>query len=190
MEKPALYLFEFVKKKVDLSELLEDLGCQLFWMRGKESAKCLCPIPSHKDGIPSFHVTYLEEDGLWVYKCYGCGAKGTIIDFFMDYYSIPTPSQAVIAICNKYGFKEGKDLAIECLRDVKKKANLQKKIEYSHIVTANQCRMLLRKDYDRFNKWVAASYKKMDKALDLDDINTIESIGFEASRKMMEVNCG
>ena len=60
----------------------------------------------------------------------------------------------------------------------------EKKMEYIHIVTSNQCRMLLRKDYDKHSKWVASAYRRMNEALDNNDMDVIERIGFDASAKM------
>ena len=59
-------------------------------------------------------------------------------------------------------------------------------MECANIVTSNQCRELLRKNYDKYNIWVANAYKQLNAALDNEDIETIESIGFEASDKMGE----
>jgi DNA primase len=185
--KTPLYMYEFVKKKVDLAEFLEtELGCHLNWYEPHVSAGTLCPMPKHQEAKPSFRLKFIEEDGLWIYHCLGCGAKGTVIDFFMEYYGIPTSAQAVLAICHRFNIKDSSDLAIKSLGDVKKRVNFQKKMEMTHIVTSNQCRNLLRKDLDRYSKWVATAYQKMNIALENEDIATIEAVGMEASSKMME----
>jgi hypothetical protein len=104
----------------------------------------------------------------------------------MEYYGLNSPAEAVMFICKKFGFKNTDDMITEGLKDVKKKVNLQKKAECTHIIASSQCRTLLRKNYDKYSKWVAEAYQKMNKALDSDDIETIESVGFEASNKMGE----
>ena len=181
------FLFEFIKKNVDLSEFLEtEIGCRLKWYEPNVSAGVICPMPNHKDTKPSFRIKKME-DNIWIFHCLGCGVKGTIIDFCMEYYGLNF-SDAVIFLCKKYGFKESKDMVSKCLKDIKKKSNMQKKMEYTHIITSNQCRQLLRKDYDKHSKWVALSYKKMNEALGNDNVNVIEQIGYEASRKMVEKN--
>ena len=85
-----------------------------------------------------------------------------------------------------FKLKNTHHLAVESLSETRKKTNVKKTLECAHIVSANQCRMLLRRDSKKFSKWVRATYKKMNEALEKDDIETIESIGFEVSEKMME----
>ena len=185
--KPERYLYDYVKKKVDLAEFLEtEIGCDLKWFERGVSAATICPMPHHSEDKPSFRIKYVEENGVWIFNCFGCGAKGTVIDFFEKYYGINNPAEALVSICRKFGFKKNTDLVISCLKDIKKKINFQKKIEFTHIVSANQCRMLLRKDYKRNNKWVRESYKKMNEALTAEDMETIEGIGNQASIKMRD----
>jgi len=185
--KIPLYLYDFVKKKVDLADYLEtELGCHLNWYDKNVSAGIECPLPHHQDTKPSFRIKYVEEDNVWIYHCLGCGSKGTVIDFFMEYYSLPNSAEALLYICKKFGFKDSKELALSSLKDVKKRANFQKKIEFIHIVSSNQCRMLLRKNYKLYNKWVAEAYQKMNQALKIEDMDEVEGIGAEASRKMQE----
>jgi DNA primase len=178
-------LVELIKKKIDLSDFMEtEAGCRLKWYETGVSAGTLCPMPSHRDSKPSFRIK-LMDSGIWIFHCLGCGVKGTIIDFCMEYFGMNF-SDTVLFLCKKYGFKESKDLVTASLKDIKKKSNLQKKMEYTHIVTSNQCRTLLRKNYDRYSKWVGASYRKMNEALDKEDVKVIEAIGNEASKKMQE----
>ncbi len=177
--------FEYVKRNVDLSEFLEtEVGVVLRWSEPNISANCICPL--HGDTDPSFHVTFMEEDGIWVYHCFGCEAKGTIIDLVQAYYSIETAGEAVVWIFNKFGWANNEDLIIDSLKGVQKKINIQKKIECANIVTSNQCRLLLRKNYAKYSKWVGDAYRKINKALDEGDIDTIESMGYELSTKLGE----
>jgi DNA primase len=183
MTRQNPYLYEYVKKSVDLPEFLEtEVGCKLRWNVPQVSASTICPL--HQDSKPSFNLKHVEEDGIWIYHCLGCGAKGTVVDFFMQYYNIDTAEQALIAICEKFGFKDGKELAIKSIQEVSKKVDLRKKMEYTHIVTANQCRMLLTKKYDEYQQWIGEAYRKMNKALDEGDVSVIENIGAQASAKM------
>lgn len=127
---------------------------------------------------------FVLEDNILTGNCLGCGVKGTIIDFFMEYYGISSSAEAVLSICEKFGFKQSDISVTDSLKDVKKRVNLQRKINSAHVVSARQCFTLLKKDYIKYNKWVAEAYKIMNKALDSEDLSTIESIGFEASNKM------
>ena len=181
----SFYLYDFIKKKVDLAEFLEtEAGCTLKWFEVGVAAGTICPMPHHQDNKPSFRLKFIEEEEIWIYHCLGCGSKGTIIDFCMEYYGLNNSSEAIWFICKKFGFKKDVELVAESLKDVKKKINSQRKLECAHVVSANQCRSLLRRDYGAHSKWVAASYRRMNKALDDEDISTIEEVGFEASSKM------
>ena len=181
------YLYDYVKQKVDFPEFLEvNIGCKLQWLERNVYARCACPMPHHKDIAPSFHIKLFENTNSWIFNCFGCNSKGSIIDFFVEYYGLDSSAEAVIYICNKFNLKVTDDFDVSSLKDVKKKVDLQKKMEYIHIVTSNQCRMLLKKDYNRYSKWVAEAYIKMNKALQDEDTYVIESIGFKASNRMQE----
>lgn len=181
------YLYDYVKQKIDLSEFLStEIGCSLRWNEPKISASTFCPLPSHSDKNPSLHIKFIEESGIWVFQCFGCGSKGTIIDFCMDYYGLSSSAESVLFICNKFGLKKSDAVVTDNLKDVKKRVNLQKKINCANIIVSRQCFSLLKKDYVRYNKWVKEAYKMMNKCLDNEDLNTIESIGFEASKKIEE----
>jgi hypothetical protein len=166
--------------------LSTEIGCTLRWYEPHISAGTVCPMPDHKDTNPSFRIKFIEEDSLWIFHCLGCNSKGTIIDFCREYYNLNSSAEAVMFICDKFGFKKTDIVVTDGLKDVKKKINIQKKIACSHIVAARQCFSLLKRDYNQHNIWVKEAYKTMNKALDSDDIETIESIGFEASKKLQE----
>jgi hypothetical protein len=143
-------------------------------------------MPNHTEKKASFNIKFVEEDQIWIFNCLGCNVKGTIIDFFMQYYNLPDSKSAVYKICKKFNFNNIEDLAVEDLTAAKKKANIRKRVEIANIITSNQCRMLLRKDFEKNKKWVANSYKKINSALDTGDLELIEKIGYEASKKMRE----
>lgn len=187
IERIPPHLYSFIKQKIDLSDFLSnELGLRLTWCEPKTSAKTNCPMPHHQDKNASFHVKFLEEDKMWVYNCFGCGAHGNIINFFMDYYGIFYYSDAALAICDKFSIKHSDVLVTDSIKDVKKKVNLQRKINCAHVVSSRQCFTLLKKDYTKYNKWVAEAYRTMNKALDDEDLSIIESIGFEARDKIQE----
>lgn len=186
IEQFSPHLYDFVKRKVDLSEFLSnEIGCSLRWYEPKIAAGTICPLPSHKDNNPSFRIKFIEEDNIWIWHCLGCNAHGTIIDFCMEYYGLNSSAEAVLFICDKFKFKKS-DIATDSLKDVKKRVNLQKKIACAHVVASRQCFHLLKKDYNKYNKWVKEAYKTMNRALDNEDIEAVEGIGFEASKKMGE----
>ena len=186
-EKISPHLYEYIKKKVDLSEYLStELGCLLRWFEPKIYAGLYCPLPTHKDNKPSFRIKYMEDRGIWTFNCFGCNAHGTIIDFCREYYGFNSNEEVVMFLCEKFGFKKDSSVTLDGIKDVKKRINLQKKIACVHVVTAQQCLSLLKKDYNQYNIWVSNAYKKMNKALDEEDIETIEAIGYEATNKIQE----
>lgn len=184
------YLFDFIKKKIDLSSFLEDeIGCHLIWNEPDVSAKTMCPMPSHREKKSSFHINK-ADNGVWIYHCFGCSVKGTIIDFCMEYYGLDLVD-SVLFICKKFGINKNSGLASDSLEDVKKKVNLIKKMNCEHVVSSRQCHALLRKDFAKHSKWVADAYHKMNAALEKDNeekesLDIIMSVGFEASSKIQE----
>jgi len=178
-------VYEYVKRKVNLAEFLQtEIGCSLKWLEADTCARTVCPMPNHKENKPSFNLKLM--DNVWVYGCFGCGAKGTVIDFFMEYYNLRNSSEAVRKICEKFDFKDIQGLAIDTLKESKKKVDLRKKMELAHIVSSNQCRMLLKKNFNKHRDWICDIYKQMNNALDKGDLEFIESVGFQASKKMRE----
>lgn len=61
-----------IKNKNDLITILNSYGIQL----NKEN-KTNCPF--HKEKTPSFFA--YEDEGVWKYKCHGCGEQGDIVNF-------------------------------------------------------------------------------------------------------------
>ena len=178
-------VYDYVKRKVNLADFLSnELGCKIHWSQEGVSGKCICPLPNHKDSKPSFSIKFMEGDNVWVYYCLGCNSKGTIIDFCMQYYNLKNAALAVIFICDKLGLDKSDALDIHILKESKNKANLQKKIDCAHVIASRQCFSLLKKDYIKYNKWVAGAYRKMNDALCNEDLSIIEQVGFEASSKI------
>ena len=179
-------LQSFIKKKVNLADFIErETNCKIIWYQEDVYAGTVCPMPNHPEAKPSFKIKRMEDD-TWTFNCFGCGVGGTIINFCMDYFGIKTWEESVEFICKKMNIPVGSALDENEIKDSKKRVYLRKKVECAHIVTANQCRNLLKKDYDRYGKWVANSYKALNEALDKDDIDVIESIGYQATDKIQE----
>jgi DNA primase len=184
-QKLPVNVYDFVKRKANLADFLTDeLGCKIYWSQEGVYGKCICPLPSHKDRKPSFSIKFMND--VWVYKCLGCDSKGTIIDFCMQYYNIKNAALSALFICDKLGFDKSEASDIHILNESKNKANLQKKIDCAHVIASRQCFSLLKKDYAKYNKWVACAYRKMNEALSKEDLSIIEQIGYEASGKFQE----
>jgi DNA primase len=178
-------VYEYIKRKVNLAEFLQtEIGCSLKWLEANTCARTVCPMPNHNEKKASFNLKLMDD--VWVYGCFGCGAKGTVIDFFMEYYNLHSSFEAVQMICKKFDFKDIQGIATDTLTEAKKKVDLRKKMELAHIVSSNQCRMLLRKDFEKHKDWISNAYKKMNEALVKGDLEFVENVGFQASKKMGE----
>lgn len=67
----------------------------------------LCPF--HAEKTPSFKV-YRMDDGVWAYKCFGCGANGNVFQFIqkMDSISFQQAVEKVLEIAGVTGWESGK----------------------------------------------------------------------------------
>ncbi len=183
--KYSARLVKYINRKVNLAEFLEtEIGCSLNWLESDISASTVCPMPNHKENKPSFRLT-LNDNGVWMYHCFGCECSGTIIPFCMAYYGF-SRDDAIEFICKKFEIKDSDELATKDLTEGENKISLKRRAEFANISSSSQCRDLLKKDYNRYNIWVAESYRKLNNALDELDVDTIESVGYEASKKIQE----
>ena len=71
---------EEIKQSVNLAEYIRTRCNVEFKPKGKELL-CKCPFPDHDDGKPSFSVNVDKN----LFQCFGCGRKGSIIDFVKEY---------------------------------------------------------------------------------------------------------
>lgn len=184
--KHVFYLIDHLIKTINLADFIEAETKEI--LKGKDtsmSAKCFCPFPDHSDRNASFYIKKME-DGVWIYHCFGCGRKGNIIHFCIDFFGLRNKLESILFLCKKFNIKNKEDLILAGIKNISKKVDTQRKMENANVVTSNQCRMLLHKDFEKNQKWVADAYKKLNEALDLDNEEMIEQIGYEASNKMME----
>lgn len=181
-----IHVIDHLIKKVDFPNFIElETGSNINWSRSKTSGKCHCPMPSHKDTNASFSID-LMPNGAWLYYCFGCGVKGNIIHFCMDYFSIRNKAEAVLFLCKKFNITNTEELILEGLKNVTKRVDTQRAMENSNILVSNQCRMLLRKDYSKHAKWVAKAFKRLNTALDEEDHTEVEQIGYDAFQRIQE----
>jgi hypothetical protein len=188
MEKKTdlYYLTTHLIKNTDLPEFIEtESGIDLKWNHNGTEAVCACPMPDHSETQPSFHITLMDEE-TWVYHCFGCQAKGTIIHFCRDYFGLRNKIEAINYLIKYYKVEGVEDLILQGIKNVSKKVNFERQIENANILTSNQCRMLLRKDYKKHAKWVGWAYKQLNKALADMDYEEVERIGYSASKRMRE----
>lgn len=80
--------YEFAKEA-----RIEDVAGSLFPKGTNRPIKC----PFHEDGTPSFRINPERN----IYKCFGCNAGGSPIDFIMQYHNLDF-KDAVKFMYNKY----------------------------------------------------------------------------------------
>jgi replicative DNA helicase len=78
--------FELIKEKIDLMQYVRE---RVQLKRSGKSWKGLCPF--HSEKTPSFTVDPERK----TFKCYGCEAGGTIIDYVMQERGIKNPSEVL-----------------------------------------------------------------------------------------------
>lgn len=66
----------------------------------------LCPF--HEERTPSFKV-YKQDDGVWTYKCFGCGANGNVFQFVERTMNLKFPEAVaeVLRIAGVSGWENG-----------------------------------------------------------------------------------
>ena len=95
-------VFQAVKDAVSVSEFFSrTLGADL-----RECArgyKCLCPF--HDEDTPSCEITEDDSARNGRFRCWGCGAKGSVIDAAMLKYQLEKPMDAVTWLGREYKIK-------------------------------------------------------------------------------------
>jgi len=79
------------------SWLEENYGCE-FYKSANGNLMCSCPFDDHADSSPSFGI-HLEKG---LYKCFGCGREGSLINLVSDLMKINF-FQAINIIANFEG---------------------------------------------------------------------------------------
>lgn len=86
-----------VKEDYDLVSILRSHGIDL--KRGASGYLVAnCPFPNHADSSPSFKV---KTPGNETYCCFGCQAKGDVLDFIRDYHHLNGVSDAIHYLTGK-----------------------------------------------------------------------------------------
>jgi len=181
-----LDLRRVIVSMVDLPDFIAtEAGVDMIWRSDRSSCKCLCPL--HGDSDPSFSLRK-HSDG-WGYHCFGCGARGTVVEFFQEYYGLNTASEAIEEICNKFGFKDEFDLFSRAIESISQDSNTDEsaKIVAIHSMACNQCRLLLesRRDDSDVVKWLQASYRGLNHAVIAGDYPALEMI-YDRAIELME----
>lgn len=167
-------------KKINLVEFIEkETGRSL--KKNKDRYSCLCPMPHHKDSKPSFHVYKDEISDCWLYNCFGCNSRGTIIDFCMHYKGLHYPSDAVLYLAEKLEMKDTYDIIVRAVKNAKIDINFKKILDSEHFLASKRCFQLLKKyNNSKVQEWVFNAYKQMNSMLAGEDIRGIENISNQA----------
>jgi len=71
-----------IRRVAEATDIVELIGSYFPLKRAGATWRALCPF--HNEKTPSFHVNPTRQS----YKCFGCGAGGTVFRFLMDYEHI------------------------------------------------------------------------------------------------------
>lgn len=98
--------FREVKEKFSLSRICRDDGIDV---KRSSSNTFVMSCPFHREDTPSCHI-YADRR----YTCYGCGAKGTVIDYVLSQHGDLENSPALAAryIIERYGSGEVADFRL------------------------------------------------------------------------------
>ena len=164
------YLMDSIKR-IDLKMFVErEVGVSL---ESKGSGKWMGVCPLHGDSNPSFSVTLLN-DGVWVYKCFGCQSSGTIIDFCMEKFDISNAWKAAVEIAKKEGIQCDSSIIVKATQEAKVQTDRQRDIDMAHFSTSCAGRKLLSEcgGDEETMTWVAKQYTKMNSLLDDQDASS------------------
>lgn len=105
---------ESIQAVAAANDIVEVIGGYFPLKRAGATFRALCPF--HKEKTPSFHVNPHRQS----FKCFGCGAGGSVFRFVMDYENLDFPS-AVRRLAERAGvplveedggaFQENRDTA-------------------------------------------------------------------------------
>lgn len=186
MQKPQdiLYLSEHIIRNISFPDFLTtEIGAKINWSRNMKTGLGNCPMPDHRDSNASFRINEMEN-GVWVCHCFGCGRRGTIINFVKDYFDLPDKHEAILWICKNFNVKNAEEIILEGIKNVSKRVDTQRLAENENIRASNLCKMLIKKNFEANASWVRDSYKKLNQYLDEDDLDGILAIGDEASKRL------
>ena len=179
-DKSLLYLAEHLNKTFSLPEFAESYaGCRLKWSKNGKTALCNCPLPGHRDSNASFRINFLH-DNIWIFHCFGCNKSGTLVSFCRDFEGLDSWLSAIEWLCKYYKITDTQDLIIKGMANVSKKMDTTRIMENMNIVISRRLHRILRKNLERNRQWVSLMYKKLNMAMDGDDIGAVESIENES----------
>lgn len=90
------YSSEIINQVCNKLSLVDYISQYTTLEKKKEEYWCCCPLPNHDEDTPSFSIKNNK------YYCFGCGSKGNIINFYMEYHkkSFPQAMEELIKLAN------------------------------------------------------------------------------------------
>lgn len=152
-------------KRQDLVEFVEqNAGVTFAKTAGAKRWACLCPMPHHKDTTPSFGI-WKNHDGMWFYKCFGCGSSGTIIDFWMDFAGLDSLTDAVIQLADHLNLDESQIVA--SIGSLRQSFDEERRFENQHLRTADVCRRIwqMYPNDPEVVSWIDRTYRRLNQLL-------------------------
>lgn len=116
-------LSERVKGEVSLRQLAERFGVS--WDAAKSrphAGDFWAPCPFHGESTSSFHLVEANGRGGW-FKCFGCGAKGTAVDFWIAAYG-GTAGAALKALADAAGLQRAEAPEVTAAREARRQAQI------------------------------------------------------------------
>ena len=169
-------------KKIDLAKFIEQVSGMAMEPKGPDRYMGLCPI--HGDNDPSFSVT-MEDDGVFLFHCFGCGLGGTIVDFCMAFFHLEHPSEALETVISQSGLECDHELVSKVLKEERVGFDTKKNLETHHFSAARNCLLLLKtRSSKETMDWVRDAYWNMNKMLIAEDVIGIRNISNEAIARM------
>ncbi len=77
---------EIIEQIAAANDIVEVIGWYFPLKRAGPAYKALCPF--HHERTPSFNVNPQRQ----IFKCFGCGAGGSVFRFVMDYEHLDFPT--------------------------------------------------------------------------------------------------
>ena len=178
-------LMSYLINTVELPAFIETMSTdtKIKWLRSDMSAMCNCPFPHHKDGNASFHMSK-KDNGVWLYKCFGCGSAGNIITFFKEYTGEDETKETVMGICKQLNIKSLENIDIQLYETVVNKIDRKKEIESINVLISNCCRLIVRRNYNKYIKWAEEQYGKLNFAMNNENFEEVKLIEEEVSKQM------
>lgn len=116
-------LSERVKGEVSLRQLAESYG--VAWDGAKsrpQQGDYWAPCPFHGEATSSFHLVEPSGRGGW-FRCFGCGAKGTAVDFHMQSHGV-TAREALKALADGAGLERSESPEAIAAREARRQAEI------------------------------------------------------------------